>query len=390
MKKILYLDCSSGISGDMFLASLIDCGLETGYLTSELRKIKIGGYRIRARKVRRQGIAAVKFDVIYGHNDDREPAKEKTFKGIVKLINNSALGSGVKQKAIAVFVNLADAEAKAHGVARDSVHFHEVGDIDSVVDIVGAAVALDRLRIDEVRSSPVAVGNPAPATAYLLKGVEICSSEIEHELVTPTGAALLKTFCKSFGGLPSMKITDVGCGAGSNDISGHPNILRSIIGENAPARSGTDTVTVLETNIDDMNPQTYEYLMERLLKAGALDVYLVPVIMKKSRPGCVVTVLAQSSKADSVADILFAETTTFGIRAHQQQRRKLNRKIVEVKTEYGKINVKLGYLGDTLKTVAPEYEDCKRAAASKNIPLREIIAQAALGLKKKGFKIGKQ
>jgi uncharacterized protein (TIGR00299 family) protein len=375
MTKVLYLDCPSGISGDMFLGSLIHCGLKIDHLTSELRKAKIGGYRLKARKVNRGGIVGVKFDVIYDKGPSREHTEEKTFKGIVKLINNSGLSRAVKCRAIEVFTNLADAESAAHGVPRDKVHFHEVGDIDSIVDILGAAIAIEKLGIEEVYSSVVAVANPAPATAYLLKGMKAAFSGIRHELVTPTGAAILKTFSRGFGDAPPMKILKAGYGAGSADIQGHPNLLRAMIGERTDAFE-TDTVTILETNIDDMNPQSYEYLMEKALQAGALDIYLTGVIMKKSRPGCLVTVVTEPSKADAIAAVIFEETSTFGVRRYQATRQKLHRKIIEVATKYGNIDVKLGYLADKLKIVAPEYESCKKIAKERKVPLRKVWREA--------------
>lgn len=375
MKKILYLGCGSGISGDMFLGSLIHCGLKIDYLTSELRKVKIDGYKLKERKVDRCGIVGVKFDVSYDKHRTHGHTEEKTFKGIIKLINNSGLASAVKHKASEIFTNLAEAESAAHGVPREKVHFHEVGNIDSIVDIVGAAIAVEKLEIDEIYSSVVTLGSTAPAAAYLLKGVKVDFSDVQYELVTPTGAAILKTFCRGFGEAPPMKVLKVGYGAGSSDIPGRPNLLRAMLGEKTDAFEG-DTVCVLETNIDDMNPQGYEYLMERVLEAGALDIYLTGVIMKKSRPGCLVTVLTEPSKADAIAGILFEETSSLGIRRYQVTRQKLHRKIIEVATKYGKINVKLGYLAGKLKTATPEYEDCKRIAKNKKIPLRDVRREA--------------
>ena len=375
MTRILYLDCPSGISGDMFLGSLIHCGLKIDYLTSELHKAKINGYKLKARKVNRGGIVGVKFDVIYDKRPSREHAEEKTFKRIVKLIHDSGLARTVKCRAMEIFANLADAESAAHGVPREKVHFHEVADIDSIVDILGAAIAVEKLGIEAVYSSVVTLANPAPATAYLLEGVKVVFSGIQHELVTPTGAAILKTFSKGFGGAPPMKILKVGYGAGSADIQGHPNLLRAMIGEKADAFE-TDTVTILETNIDDMSPQAYEYLMERALEAGALDIYLTGVIMKKSRPGCLITVLTEPSKADAIAAIIFKESSTFGIRRHQMTRQRLHRKIIEVTTKYGKIGVKLGYLADKLKIVAPEYNDCKKIAKERKVSFRQVWREA--------------
>lgn len=375
MTKILYLDCPSGISGDMFLGALIHCGLKVDYLASELRKVKINGYRLKARKVDRGGIVGIKFDVIYDKGPCRGHTEEKTFERIAKLINNSGLAGAVKFRATEIFTNLADAESAAHGVPREKVHFHEVADIDSIVDILGAAIAVEKLGIEEVYSSVVTVAKPAPATAYLLEGIKVVFSGIEHELVTPTGAAILKTFSRGFGEAPPMKILKAGYGAGSADIQGHPNLLRAMVGEKTGVFE-TDTVTVLEANIDDMSPQAYEYLMERVLETGALDIYLTGVIMKKSRPGCLITVLTESTKADAIAEIIFEETSTFGVRRYQATRQKLHRKIIEVATKYGKISVKLGYFADRLRIAAPEYDDCKKIAKERKVSFRQVWREA--------------
>jgi len=291
MSKILYLDCSSGISGDMFLGALIDCGVKIDYLTFQLRKVKINGYNLKAHKVIRNGIVGTKFDVICkgagGHH------KTRTFKNIVKLIDDSGLAGEVKEKAISVFKNLADSEISVHGVHKRDIHFHEVGDIDSIVDIIGSCIAVRRLKIEEIYSSPLKSGsgqisvggsaypNPAPATIDLLKKAQVKFSDLPYELVTPTGAAILKTFSNGFGEIPMMKILKVGYGAGTHELSNQPNLLRAVIGERKDG-FGSDLVTVIETSIDDMNPQNYEYLMERIFEVGALDAYLTPVIMKKS------------------------------------------------------------------------------------------------------------
>lgn len=386
MKKILYLDCSSGISGDMFLGSLIDLGLKIDYLASELRKLKIKSYKLECRRLKRNGIAGMKFNVVCGRRSPDEHAEERTFSAIAKLINNAALSKGVKERAVSIFTNLAEAESVAHGVAREKVHFHEVGGVDSIVDIVGACIGIEKLGIEEVYSSRITSGsgrinvhggsfpNPAPATAYLLEGIEVEFSEIQYELVTPTGAAIVKTLSKGFGKIPSMKILKVGYGAGTYEIPNYPNLLRSIMGEKAEA-CYSDMVTVMETNIDDTSPQAYEYLMERCFAAGALEVYLTPVIMKKSRPGCVVTVLAGPSEAEAVAGIIFKETSSFGVRHYTVFRKKLDRKIIKVKTVYGEARVKLGYLEDKLNIISPEYEDCKRIADSEGISFREVFKE---------------
>lgn len=386
-QKILYLDCSSGISGDMFLGSLIDCGLGLERLSSQLRKMKIGGYRLKSHKVKRAGLTGTKFDVIYNRRHTRGHSDGKTFKSIVNSIRSSALSGRIKERAIAVLTNLAEAEGRAHGLPLEKVHFHEAGDIDSVVDIVGACIALEELGIDKIYSSRVVSGtgtvsvhgsefpNPAPATAYLLRGLEVAIADVPFELVTPTGAALLKTFSKPVAAMPPLKILKIGYGAGTRQVPGRPNLLRAVIGE--PQTGGdTDSVTVIETNIDEMNPQIYEHLVDRLFEAGALDVYVTPVIMKKSRPACVLTVLAEPAAADTLSAVIFEETPTFGIRRYPAERLKLERKIVEVKTKYGKIKVKLGFFKGALKTYSPEYEDCRKAARAKRVPFDSVRREA--------------
>ncbi|MFA5338954.1 MAG: nickel pincer cofactor biosynthesis protein LarC [Candidatus Omnitrophota bacterium] len=388
-KKILYLDCPSGISGDMFLGSLIDCGLDIRRLASQLRKMKIGVYKLAARKVSRAGVSGVKFDVIYKKHHGHEHTDDKTFKGIVKAIRSSGLSTRVKEMSAAVFTNLAKAESRAHGIPVEKVHFHEVGDIDSVVDIVGACVALEEMEIDEVYSSRLTIAAPAPATAYLLQGIDISVAGAPFELATPTGAALLKTFSRSQIDIPAMKVLRAGFGAGSREIPDRPNLLKAIIGERR-TNGDADVVTVLETNIDDMNPQVYGHLIDRLFEAGALDVYITPAIMKKSRPACVLTVLSGPSTAGDLSGIIFEETSTFGIRRHNAERLKLERKIVEVKTKYGNIKVKAGFYKNSLNICSPEYEDCKRIARLKKVPFSAVRreAEAAASRKIKGEKRG--
>ena len=381
-KKILYLDCPSGISGDMFLGSLIDCGLDIKRLASQLRKMKIGDYKLKARKVSRAGISGVKFDVIYKKHHGHGHTDDKTFKGIIKAIRSSGLSTRVKETSAAVFTNLAKAESRAHGVPVQEVHFHEVGDIDSVVDIVGACIALEELNIDEVYSSRLVIANPAPATVYLLRGFDISIADVFFELVTPTGAALLKTFSRSQVDIPPMKVLRAGYGAGNREIPGRPNLLRSVIGEQR-TDGDADIVTVLETNIDDMNPQAYGYLIDRLFEAGALDVYITPVIMKKSRPACVLTVLSEPSTAEALSGIIFEETPTFGIRRYTVERRKLERKIVEVKTKYGNIKVKAGFYKNALSICSPEYEDCKRIARLRRVPFSAVRSEAEAEARRK-------
>jgi len=403
--KILHLDCRSGISGDMFIGALIGCGLGIGRLASELRRMKIGKYRISARKVRRSGLAGVKFDVEYEKHHGHEHTEEKTFAGISRAIRASGLSARVKDMSMAVFTNLAKAEAKAHGTVPAKVHFHEVGDIDSVVDIVGACIGMEALGIERVFASNIVSGsgtilvhgavfpNPAPATAYLLEGFDITIEDLPFELITPTGAAILKTFsaARDRGNIPGCRILKSGYGAGSFEISGHANLLRAMVCE-VPETPGSndDKVTVLETNIDDMDPQVYGYLIGKLLDAGALDVYVTPVIMKKSRPGCVLTVItAGENGAQRLSEMIFEETPTFGIRRHDAERAVLGRKIVEVNTKYGNIRVKLGFSNGKLITVSPEFDDCAKAAKRAKVPFARVRREASGAARRdKGEKVG--
>jgi uncharacterized protein (TIGR00299 family) protein len=404
--KILRLDCPSGISGDMFIGALLDCGLEKKELLSGLRKIKIGRYEIRTRRVKRAGIAGVKFDVICDKHHCNEHAEGKTFKGIANTIRKSSLSGRVKEMSLSVFTNLAKAEAKAHGVALDDVHFHEVGDIDSVVDIVGSCIGLEALGIERVFASSIVSGtgtvnvhgaafpNPAPAAAYLLQGLDVTIEDVPFELITPTGAAILKTFSevrrtrRSHPG--EIRILKTGYGAGTLEIPGRANLLRAmvcVVPEASVLRDGR--VAVLETNIDDMNPQVYGYLMGKLFERGALDVYFTPVIMKKSRPGCVLTVIAEKKDTDIFSKIIFEETPTFGIRYHTVERTVLDRKIVEVNTKYGNIRAKISFGNGKLKTVSPEYDDCVRAAKKTGAAFNQVRREAESSARRyKGEKVG--
>jgi len=311
----------------------------------------------------------------------------------------------VKERALSVFRRLGEAEAKIHGVPLEKIHFHEIGAVDSIVDIVGACIALDLLGVDEVQAAAPPLGSgfvetahgrfplPAPATLELLRGYPTQTSPERVELVTPTGAALLAEFCSHFGPIPSMTIEKIGYGAGTRDLKKTPNVLRAVLGESMSTRlrqgyggqasksrsksesEETDTIGVLETNLDDMNPQWFGDVMERLLAAGALDVFLTPVQMKKNRPGTLLTVLCAQSDVERMADLILTHTTSFGVRVHEVRRHKLQREIVIVKTRFGKIEVKLGRRGGKLVACAPEYESCKRAAAKAGVAVKEVYKE---------------
>jgi uncharacterized protein (TIGR00299 family) protein len=383
--KLLYLDCFAGISGDMLLGALIDLGVLEDALRAELAKLKLPGYSISTRRVVKQNISATKFDCIEATSI--RPREHRGYTEIAGMINGSGLSEVVKRRALSVFKRIGEAEAKIHGVPLEQIHFHEVGAVDSIVDIVGACIALEMLCVDEVQALPPRLGSgfvetahgkfpvPAPATLELLKGVPVQSSNEPVELVTPTGAALLAEFCSRFGAMPAMNIEKIGYGAGTRDLEKTPNVLRAVLGDATAGEA--DVISVIETNIDDMNPQLFGDVMERLLAAGALDVFFTPIQMKKNRPGTLLTVLCERNDVDRMADTLLSHTTSFGVRVHEVQRRKLARKIVKVSTRYGEIECKLGMLGAKVVSRSPEYESCKLAAAKAGVAVKEVYNEAA-------------
>lgn len=339
--KIAYIDCSAGISGDMFVGALLDLGLDVEYLKKELNKTGLTGFSIKAYKEKRKGISGTRFIV-----NVKTKQKERSLKEILKLINK-------RKKAGDLFNLLSHAEAKVHGVDINDVHFHEVGAVDSIIDIVGAAIGVEKLGVDAIYASPVKLGNiQPPAVMELLKGIPVVGINRDVEMVTPTGAVFLKGFVRRFCPLPEMKIENIGYGIGSRDDKDLPNVLRIVIGEKIPS---ADSIYVIETNIDDMNPQRYGTLMDKIFSRGALDVFWTPVQMKKNRPGILVTVLCAESLLDDMIKILFSETTTFGVRYYRAERRILDR---ETKKIEGR-RVKIGSYKGKVYTVSPEYEDWK-------------------------------
>jgi uncharacterized protein (TIGR00299 family) protein len=396
--KLLYLDCFAGISGDMFLGALLDLGVSEDALREDLAKLQLPGYQISSRRVIKQNISATKFDVIT--MEDSTPHRGVATQGhehrgyseIIAMIEKSGLSSAVKERAQRVFHRIGEAEAKIHGIPLEKVHFHEIGAVDSIVDIVGACIAVEALGVDEIQASPPRLGSgfvetahgrfpvPAPATLELLKGIPVQSSSDPVELVTPTGAALLAEVCVSFGPMPAMSIEKIGYGAGSRDLDKTPNVLRAVLGKSAEDSrrdSETDTMAVIETNIDDMNPQLFGDVMEQVLAAGALDVFLTAVQMKKNRPGTLLTVLCERNSVNALAELLLTHTTSFGVRVHEAQRRKLAREIVMVKTKFGDIEVKVGRLGGKIVTRSPEFESCKQAAARFKTGVKDVYNEAA-------------
>lgn len=385
--RIAYLDCFSGISGDMFISAFLDSGLiEAGYLNEKLSALGLGEVKVVTEKVHRGSITAthISFEC------NAQTHAHRDFAEIKKLIQASELASAEKQHALQILQSLAEAEARIHHISIERVHFHELGALDSILDIVGAAVIVEKLQIEKYYASKVNVGSgfvdtehgrlpiPAPATLELLKETPIYSSGIEAELVTPTGAAILKNLVTSFE-MPAARWQHVGYGAGSKDFSTTPNVLRVMVGESVETKYLEDEAVIIETEIDDMNPELFPHVQAKLFERGALSVSLQHVLLKKSRPGFRIRVLSPKEVVDALLEIIFRETTTLGVTLQSVRRKKLNRKLVEVETRYGQVRVKLGILGNEIVNVAPEYEDCKKLAEERGVPLKEIYRLAHEG-----------
>ncbi len=386
--KIAYFDCFSGASGDMILGALIDAGFSQEKLNEELKKLSVDNYEINSKKVLRAAITGTKFDVsIKEDTIHDEHHRKRTLKDISRLINESSLSESVRKESIKIFENLANAEAKVHNTLPEEVHFHEVGAIDSIVDIVGAVIAFDSLKIRNIYYSPIRTGTgfvkchhgqfpiPAPATVELLKGHHVTGTNIQRELTTPTGAAILTTLGVNVETCPEITLQQVGYGAGSHEIPQIPNLLRVMIGETITVCE-QDEVWMVETNIDDMPGEHFGYLLEKILDAGALDGYITPVQMKKSRPGTLISIIVDDACLSKVERLIFEQSTTFGIRKYRASRKKLHRKLVDVETEYGMIKVKVGVLNGCIKNITPEHEDCRKIAEERGIPLKLIYNTA--------------
>jgi pyridinium-3,5-bisthiocarboxylic acid mononucleotide nickel chelatase len=386
--RIAYFDCFSGASGDMILGACLDAGLDLEALRGDLACLGVEGYAIEAQRVRKQGFGATQFDVRVDTGTDKP---HRHLKHIREIIQGSRLSEQIRERALSVFARLAEVEAQAHDTTIEKVHFHEVGAIDAIVDIVGACIALDRLKVGRVYCSPIPTGNgvvhcehgimpvPAPATAALLKGVPLAECDEPGELTTPTGAAILTTLAQGYGPIPGMVIERIGVGAGRHEGKTRPNIMRILIGEmsdTASANEEADEVLVLEANLDDVTGEVIGHVYELLFAAGALDVYSTPIYMKKNRPATLLTVLAPPELRETIEDILFAETTTFGIRTHQAARHKLARAFETVETPAGPIRIKVGRRAGQIVTVSPEFEDCREAARKSSRPLVEVMELA--------------
>ena len=380
MSKIAYLDCFSGISGDMLIGALLDAGADFAALKSELAKLDLANYELQTRQVTKQHLAATKFEVV-----DKGQTAYRHLSDLVAIVENADLAPEIQEHAKRIFLRIATAEAKVHGQPLEKVHFHEIGALDTIVDVVGALVCLKLLNIDQVFCSKLHVGAgfvefshgkfpvPAPATAELLKRVPIYAGDLQAELVTPTGAAIVAEIAAAFGDLPEMVTESIGYGAGTRELPQQPNVLRVFVGEPVSAAAADrDTIAILETNIDDMNPQWYETVMDRLFAEGALDVYLTHIVMKKGRPATKLTVLATSGDESRLARVIFHETTSLGVRIRHETRQKLRREIKEVDTRFGKVRFKVARLGDRVVNATPEYEDCRKIATKQRIPLKQV------------------
>jgi len=389
--KIAYFDCFSGVSGDMILGALIDAGLDIRELESELGRLKISGYKIKAEKTARKGISGTKFSI-----DITEQNVSRKLKDIVEIVDQSDLDDDIKDLGKQTFVELATVEAKIHGKSIQEIHLHEVAGIDSMIDVIGSIIGIKKLGIEAIYSSRVHVGTgflkcrhgvlpvPAPATLAILKGIPIYSRGIAAELATPTGVCLLKTLSRSFGVMPAMKVEKVGYGAGSRELE-IPNLLRVYLGETDEDVYEEDEVILIETNIDDINPELLAYASEILLKQGVLDVFMTPIFMKKNRPGTMLSVLTTRDKLDEVLLTFFTEITTLGVRIHHLERKKLSREVISVKTRFGEIKVKIGKIGNQIKNIAPEYESCRDIALKQNIPLKDVYHEAKEAARKALF-----
>ena len=381
--RIAYFDCFAGISGDMALGALLDAGADLLQLKAQLARLEIDDYDLTAEKLTKGTITATDVTVKLLHQQ-----KPRRFSDIKRSIDQSGLSETVKNRSTAIFKRLGEAEAKIHSKSIEEVHFHEVGATDAIVDIVGTCICLDLLDIDKVYASPMPTFHgmvetahgkfplPAPATVEILKGVPWRTCGIEGEIVTPTGAAILAELADRFGDMPAMTAQSVGYGAGKKDF-GIPNVLRMIVGEavqeaQQPFSGEYEEVVVLETNIDDLSPQIYEVVMDRAFAAGALDVYLSPIQMKKNRPATLVSVICAPADTDKMTAILFEETSTIGIRIDTRRRICLPREVIKVKTNFGQIRVKVARRSGEVINVQPEYDDCKSAAAKSEVPVKMV------------------
>lgn len=378
--RILFYDCFSGISGDMNLGAMIDLGIEKEYITGELNKLNLNGWELIAENDQRHGIKGTKVTV----RQTRHEHEHRHLSDIEKIINNSSLDEKTRELSLRIFMKIALAEASVHQIPVEKVHFHEVGAIDSIIDIVGAAICFNALKVDGVLVSPVELGGgfvkcehgklpvPAPATAEIIQGIPVKKGGVDFEATTPTGAAIISALGTEFGQEATLKIEKTAYGIGHKDHPLIPNILRVFLGEKTEQSGSGHNAIQLECNIDDMNPEFFEFISERLFCAGASDVFLSNIIMKKGRPGVIMNIICESEKAESIKNIVFTESTSLGIRTFPFKKDTLERKIEKITTIYGEVTVKRSYYNNKEVSCKPEYDDCRRIAAEKGIPLKEV------------------
>ena len=389
MMNIAYFECFSGISGDMILGSLLDLGLDLDFLTDELNKINLSGYHLSSKEVKRCGIRGTKFDVIVDAENNKN-IKHRNLHDICGIINGSSLDEHIKKTSVSIFQRLAKAEANVHGVGEEEVHFHEVGSIDSIVDIVGTVIGFHKLGFKSILFSQIVTGTgyincehgalpiPAPATAELLRGYTLSGTDIKKELTTPTGASIITTTGKQTDTFPEFRIKNIGYGAGANDNPLLPNLLRVFVGETELSIDHSETnylkdeVWIVETNIDDMTGEFFGHIIDKLLNAGAVDAYMTSIQMKKARPSVLISAIVSEKRLADVESVFFDHTTTFGVRKYKVFRDKLNREVVNINTIYGNVKVKIGTSNKNIKNIAPEYDDCKRIADLKGLPLKRV------------------
>ena len=381
--RAAYFDCYSGISGDMILGALVDLGVDPRKIRKALKTLDLKGYKLKTSRVQRGLIAGTKVQVRLTKSS-HHPARK--YSDIKKLIADSDLSSTAKKNSLEIFKRIAQVEAAIHDTTMEKIHFHEIGAVDSIVDIVGGVVAIEALKLDKIYASPLNVGEgfvqsdhgclpvPAPATLKLLQGIPVFSNGIKKELTTPTGAAMIGFYADKFGSLPAMKIVGDGYGAGDHIIAEMPNMLRVVLGE-ISAESDEELV-LIETNIDDMNPEFYEGTMQSLFKAGALDVYLTPIIMKKSRPANKISVLSSETDRQAMTEILLHETSSFGVRYFRIGRTVLEREMKTVNISWGSVRIKIGKFNGKVIQISPEYEDCKKIAYKEKVPVKQVYEEA--------------
>jgi uncharacterized protein (TIGR00299 family) protein len=376
--KTLYFDCFAGASGDMILGALVDAGVDSQTLRDQLDLLGLSGWKIDFQKVDRSGISSTYAQVQTAHEHAHRHLSD-----ILKIIYESRLSQSVKDRAALIFSRLAEAESRVHNEPVEKIHFHEVGALDAIIDVCGAAIGFDLLGIENFISSPLRVGHgmarmahgqfpiPPPAVAELLKGKPIFAGEFEGEFVTPTGAAIIASVCKRFENLPALRVDAAGYGAGTRNLKDFPNALRVLVGEDEALTSADETLLMIETNIDDMSPQLFGYVIDRAFELGALDCYLTQTQMKKNRPGSLISILCRPQERERFLQLLFAETTTIGARSYEVQRRALARETIAVQTQFGRIDVKVVHTNGAAKAM-PEFDQCRAAAAAANVPLREV------------------